>query len=158
MAEHESTLSGPDLATEGAPRAELADGGMLLGHAGSEAVVLVRRGEEVFALGATCTHYGGPLAEGLFDGALLRCPWHHACFDVRSGQPVRPPALNPIPRFEVPRARRSPVRQRRGGGRGGAGADRGAGGIGGDPGRRRGRGGRRRDRATGRVRRPPSRS
>ena len=101
MAEHESTLSGPDLATEGAPRAELADGGMLLGHAGGEAVVLVRRGEEVFALGATCTHYGGPLAEGLFDGALLRCPWHHACFDVRSGQPVRPPALNPIPRFEV---------------------------------------------------------
>jgi NADPH-dependent 2,4-dienoyl-CoA reductase/sulfur reductase-like enzyme/nitrite reductase/ring-hydroxylating ferredoxin subunit len=100
----ETELQGPDLA-QGIPLWVLADGGQILGHTGGEAVLLVRRGEEVFAIGATCTHYGGPLAEGIVVGDTVRCPWHHACFSLRSGEAVRPPALNPVSRYRVERER-----------------------------------------------------
>ena len=95
-------LSGPDLAT-GIPEKDLASGKQLLGHAGGEPVMLVRSGEDVFAVAANCTHYGGPLAEGLVVGATVRCPWHHACFDLRSGAAIRAPALNDIACFAVDR-------------------------------------------------------
>ena len=80
-----SKPTGPDLA-QGIPLDDLADGGMLGGHVGDEAVLLARRGDEFFAIGATCTHYGGPLAEGLVVGDTVRCPWHHACFSLRTGE------------------------------------------------------------------------
>ncbi len=96
------TLSGPDLEA-GVKWDGLADGQPLLGHAGGEAVMLVRRGEQLFATGASCTHYGGPLAEGLVVGDTVRCPWHHACFDLRTGQAIGAPALNDIACFEVQR-------------------------------------------------------
>ena len=92
MSEGQSQPSGPDLA-QGLAFAQLADGAMLLGHVGDKAVLLARRGQEVFAIGATCTHYGGPLAEGLLVDDTVRCPWHHACFSLRTGEAVRPPAL-----------------------------------------------------------------
>ncbi|MCA9673609.1 MAG: Rieske 2Fe-2S domain-containing protein, partial [Myxococcales bacterium] len=82
-------LAGPDLAA-GAPLADVPDGGSLLGHAGGEAVLVVRRGERLYAIGATCSHYGGPLAEGLVVGDTVRCPWHHACFDLRTGAASAP--------------------------------------------------------------------
>src|SRR5262245_9656855 len=91
---------GPDL-TQGVPLDELMDGAMLLGHIGGEQVLLIRRGEEIFAVGAQCTHYQGPLAEGLLVDDTVRCPWHHACFDLRTGEAVRAPALNSIPCWEV---------------------------------------------------------
>ena len=100
----EQKLSGPDL-SEGVALSELADGKMLLGHAAGEAVLLVRRGEQIFAVGAICTHYSGPLSEGLLVDGAVRCPWHHACFDLRTGAPLRAPALNPIPCYEVIRQR-----------------------------------------------------
>ena len=56
----------------------------------------MRLGDDYFAIGATCTHYGGPLAEGLFDGDTVRCPWHHACFNLRTGEALRAPALSPV--------------------------------------------------------------
>ncbi|HEX9670046.1 MAG TPA: FAD-dependent oxidoreductase, partial [Thermoanaerobaculia bacterium] len=93
-------LSGPDLAS-GIALAELADGALLQGHAHGEPVLLARRGEEVFALGAHCTHYGAPLADGLLAGETLRCPWHHACFAVRTGEALGAPALNDLPRYAV---------------------------------------------------------
>jgi NADPH-dependent 2,4-dienoyl-CoA reductase/sulfur reductase-like enzyme/nitrite reductase/ring-hydroxylating ferredoxin subunit len=96
-------LSGPDL-TQGVALSTLADGATLLGQAEGEAVLLARRGDEVFAVGATCTHYGGPLAEGLFDGQGVHCPWHHACFDIRTGEAVGPPALDGIACWNVERA------------------------------------------------------
>jgi apoptosis-inducing factor 3 len=92
--------SGPDLAA-GVLVSEIPDGRTLLGHVGEEAAILVRRGEEVFAIGATCTHYGGPLAEGLVVGDTVRCPWHHACFSLRTGEDLRPPALTPVACWEV---------------------------------------------------------
>jgi apoptosis-inducing factor 3 len=92
--------TGPDL-TRGIPAGELRDGAMLLGHAAGEAVLLVRRGEAAFAIGALCTHYGGPLAEGLLVGDSVRCPWHHACFDLRTGDASCAPALNPVSRWRV---------------------------------------------------------
>lgn len=98
----ESQLSGPDLA-QGVSLAELPDGGQLLGHSGGEPVLVVRQGEEIFAIGATCTHYGGPLAEGVVTGDTVRCPWHHACFSLRTGEALRAPALNPVSCYKVER-------------------------------------------------------
>jgi NADPH-dependent 2,4-dienoyl-CoA reductase/sulfur reductase-like enzyme/nitrite reductase/ring-hydroxylating ferredoxin subunit len=92
--------SGPDL-TQGIALAELADGGKLVGHVGDEEVLLVRRGTEVFAVDAHCTHYHGPLVDGLVVGDTVRCPWHHACFDLRTGDAVRAPALSPIACWSV---------------------------------------------------------
>ncbi|HYG61632.1 MAG TPA: FAD-dependent oxidoreductase [Thermoanaerobaculia bacterium] len=98
----ETKLEGPDLA-QGIPLWVLADGGQILGHTGGEAVLVVRRGEEIFAIGASCTHYGGPLAEGLVVGDTVRCPWHHACFSLRTGEALRAPALNPASCYRVER-------------------------------------------------------
>jgi NADPH-dependent 2,4-dienoyl-CoA reductase/sulfur reductase-like enzyme/nitrite reductase/ring-hydroxylating ferredoxin subunit len=93
-------LKGPDL-THGVARSELGDGQMLIGHADGEAVLLARRGNDVFAVGAACTHYGGPLGDGMMVGNTVRCPWHHACFDLRTGEAEHAPALNPLPCWEV---------------------------------------------------------
>src|SRR4029077_4968816 len=79
-----------------------ADGGMLAGEIDGESVVLVRRGGEIFAVGAECSHYHGPLADGILAGDTIRCPWHHACFDLRTGAATAP-ALNPISVWNVER-------------------------------------------------------
>ncbi len=86
---------GPDL-TLGLATGTLADGKMLAGHVGEDAVLLARHGNEFFAIGATCTHYNGPLSEGLIVHDTVRCPWHHACFSLRTGEAVRAPALSPV--------------------------------------------------------------
>src|SRR5256885_12419695 len=99
MAE-QSKPKGPDL-TRGVPVGDVADGGMVGGHVGDDAVLLARRGDELFAIGATCSHYGGPLAEGLIVGDTVRCPWHHACFSLRTGEAVAAPAFNPLPCWRV---------------------------------------------------------
>ena len=96
-------LSGPDLGTDGAASSELRDGSMFLGHFNGEPVLLVRKGTAVHAMGAKCTHYGGPLAEGLFDGSTVRCPWHHACFRPETGEAVSAPAIDPVPCYRVER-------------------------------------------------------
>lgn len=116
MSQQDSNVTGPDL-REGIALAELADGGKLMGHVGDEQVLLVRRGAEVFAVAAHCTHYHGPLGEGLVVGDTVRCPWHHACFDLRTGEALRAPALGPVEVWSVEqrdgrifvREKRSPV-------------------------------------------------
>ena len=95
MGTEQSESTGPDL-TQGVSIDTLADGAMLAGHVGDDAVLLARRGGEFFAIGATCTHYNGPLAEGLLVGDTVRCPWHHACFSLRTGEALHGPALSPV--------------------------------------------------------------
>ena len=90
----------PDL-TAGIALASIPDGGKLVGVVGEEDVLLIRQGERFFAVGAACTHYSGPLAEGLVVGEELRCPWHHACFDLHTGEALHAPALNPISCWNV---------------------------------------------------------
>jgi apoptosis-inducing factor 3 len=92
----------PDLAA-GVAVDRVPGSGMIRGQIGGEGAVLVRIGSEFFAVGATCSHYGGPLGKGLAVDDTLRCPLHHACFSLRTGEPLRPPAFDAIPRWRVER-------------------------------------------------------
>jgi apoptosis-inducing factor 3 len=96
----QSELKGPDL-TQGIALEDIADGGMIGGHVGDESVLLARRGQDIFAIGATCSHYNGPLAEGLVIGDTVHCPWHHARFSLRTGEAIAAPAFNPMPCWRV---------------------------------------------------------
>ncbi|MDQ2665511.1 MAG: FAD-dependent oxidoreductase [Gemmatimonadota bacterium] len=109
MSDDKPELSGPDL-SKGVDLSTLHDGTMLLGHASGEPVLLARRGDELFAIGAICTHYGAPLNDGLLVADTVRCPWHHACFSLRTGEALRAPALNPVSRWRVEHVR-DPTRQ-----------------------------------------------
>ncbi len=95
-------LSGPDF-TKGYPFAKLRDGETLLGHAEGEHVLLARRGDEVFAVGAACTHYGALLTDGILVDDTVRCPWHHACFSLRTGEALTAPAFKALPCWQVER-------------------------------------------------------
>jgi NADPH-dependent 2,4-dienoyl-CoA reductase/sulfur reductase-like enzyme/nitrite reductase/ring-hydroxylating ferredoxin subunit len=99
MAEQQAPPAGPDL-TQGVVSSEFT-GETLLGHVGDQDVLLVRSGSEIFAIDAHCSHYHGPLAEGLVAGDSIRCPWHHACFDLRTGEATRAPALSPLAVWQV---------------------------------------------------------
>jgi len=100
MAEASGDLEGPDF-EKGCKIDQVADGEMLLGHAFDEQVLVARRGDELFAIGATCTHYGGPLAKGLLVDCTVRCPWHHARFDLRTGEAIAAPALNNVACYKI---------------------------------------------------------
>ena len=101
MAQEQNTSQGPDL-TQGIAITDFVDG-KLLGHVGDEEVLLVQSGDDILAVAAHCAHYHGPLAEGLVTGESVRCPWHHACFDLRTGEAERAPALGPIACWKVER-------------------------------------------------------
>ncbi len=87
----------------GIPFEDVPDRGMTLGRVGKEEVLVARQGDEVFAVGAACTHYHGNLADGLIVGDTVRCPLHHACFSLRTGAVERAPALDPIACWRVER-------------------------------------------------------
>jgi NADPH-dependent 2,4-dienoyl-CoA reductase/sulfur reductase-like enzyme/nitrite reductase/ring-hydroxylating ferredoxin subunit len=95
--------SKPDF-TAGFRFQDLQDGVPVAGRAGDDDVMLVRRGDDVLAVGANCTHYHGPLAEGLVVRDTVRCPWHHACFSLRTGEALRAPALDLIACYRVERS------------------------------------------------------
>ena len=94
MADDQKAPSGPDL-TQGVASGDF-DNDMLVGHVGDQDVLLVKSGADIFAIDAHCSHYHGPLADGLVVDGSVRCPWHHACFDLRTGEAVRAPALSPL--------------------------------------------------------------
>jgi NADPH-dependent 2,4-dienoyl-CoA reductase/sulfur reductase-like enzyme/nitrite reductase/ring-hydroxylating ferredoxin subunit len=102
MTTSQTEPAGPDLA-RGIPIDDLPDGQMRAGHVGGEPILLARRGDEFFAIGSSCSHYGGPLADGLMVEDTVRCPWHHACFSLRTGEALRPPALSPLACWSVER-------------------------------------------------------
>jgi len=64
-------------------------------------VLLCRINDEFSAVGASCTHYGAPLEEGVLQGETIICPWHHACFHAKTGNLLEPPAMDALPRYEL---------------------------------------------------------
>lgn len=80
----------------GFPLKILSDGQPVAGKVDEDDVILVRRGSSVFAVGAFCTHYHGSLADGLVVDDTVRCPLHHACFSLRTGEALRAPAFDKI--------------------------------------------------------------
>jgi len=99
MTEEQPQPSGPDL-TRGVAFTDLTDG-KLVGHVGDEDVLVVCSGGEIFAIDALCSHYHGPLVDGLVEGGGIRCPWHHACFDLRTGEATHAPAFTPLSCWQV---------------------------------------------------------
>src|SRR5213596_500712 len=100
MAEPSSELEGPDF-EKGCKIDKLADGEMLLGHAFGAAILAARRGEEIFAIGATCTHYGGPLAKGLVVDLKVGLSLQPAWFDLRTGEAIGAPALSDVSCWKI---------------------------------------------------------
>jgi NAD(P)H-nitrite reductase len=100
MTEAQDKPAGPDL-SQGVPISSVPEGKMLSGHAFGDPVLLVHAGGEWYATGAKCSHYEAPLAKGLLVGSTVRCPWHHACFDLRTGAATGAPALNDLSTYSV---------------------------------------------------------
>ncbi len=96
----EKKQKGPDFA-RGVSLSKFTDGAMLQGHFKGEPILVARREDAYFAIGAHCTHYSGPLADGLMVDDTVRCPWHHACFSLRTGEAIRAPALAPVTCWKV---------------------------------------------------------
>jgi NADPH-dependent 2,4-dienoyl-CoA reductase/sulfur reductase-like enzyme/nitrite reductase/ring-hydroxylating ferredoxin subunit len=100
MAAAASDPTGPDLAA-GVALDDVPPSGVLAGHVAGEPVLLCRIDGELSAISGACTHYGGALAEGLVVGDTVRCPLHHACFSLRSGEALAAPAIDPLDRWRV---------------------------------------------------------
>jgi len=92
--------TGPDFSA-GFPLSDIAENGTVAGRVGDEPVLLSRFNGSLYAVSGTCTHYGGHLADGVAGESTVRCPLHHACFDLKTGQPLRAPALDPLDRWQV---------------------------------------------------------
>ena len=98
----QQTSTGPDFA-QGFAVGDLADGALVSGHVAGKEAIMVRRGDEVFVVGAYCSHYHAPLADGLVVGDEIRCPWHHACFSLKTGAATRAPAFDALRVWRVER-------------------------------------------------------
>lgn len=94
------TAAGPDFSL-GIAADEIAEGATIAGRVGDDPVLLSHRDGKLFAIGASCTHYGGPLGEGFISGDHVRCPWHHACFSLRTGEALEAPAFDPVGTWRV---------------------------------------------------------
>lgn len=90
----------PDLSL-GIASAELVEGKPLLGKVAGDPVLLVREKERLYAVGASCMHYGGPLAQGVVTNGQICCPLHHARFALATGEVARSPALSPLACWNV---------------------------------------------------------
>jgi nitrite reductase/ring-hydroxylating ferredoxin subunit len=66
-----------------------------------EKVCIINTEGNYYAIGNVCTHVGGPLDEGTLEGYEVECPWHGSKFDVRNGEPTKPPAVRAVPKYEV---------------------------------------------------------
>ena len=102
MSSNDTPDAGPDL-TLGVTLADFGSRKLLRGHVGDQAVLLARVGDELLATGASCTHYGGPLDQGALEGDTVRCPLHHACFSLRTGEALNAPAFDAIACWKVER-------------------------------------------------------
>ena len=83
--------------------ADLRDGELIPVEINGRAVVLVRHAGSFYAVQNNCSHKDFPLSEAGFDprDEVLVCAWHGGCFDLRSGEAVVPPAVDPVEIFPV---------------------------------------------------------
>src|SRR3954451_9110166 len=95
-----AAAKGPDFSS-GISLSECRREGTIAGRVEDTPVLLSCIDGEFYAISSTCTHYGGALAEGLIEKCEVRCPLHHACFDLRTGSVLRAPALDPLDRWRV---------------------------------------------------------
>ncbi|HEX5237255.1 MAG TPA: FAD-dependent oxidoreductase [Sphingomicrobium sp.] len=95
-----AAATGPDF-SQGVNLSDVASGAMVSGRVGDEPVLLSNLDGQLLAIGGSCTHYGGALGDGVMEGGSVRCPLHHACFDLRTGAALRSPALDPVDRWQV---------------------------------------------------------
>jgi nitrite reductase/ring-hydroxylating ferredoxin subunit/uncharacterized membrane protein len=86
-----SVLSAQELAADESRRV-MIDGNPVMIH---------RTAHQVYALGATCSHAGGPLEQGTIEGECVTCPWHQSVFNMRDGRVVHGPATQAQPRYET---------------------------------------------------------
>ncbi len=100
MSQSDAPPAGPDF-TKGVPATDIAEGSMLVGHVGDQPVLIARVGGKLRAIGALCTHYHGPLGEGLLAGEAVHCPWHHARFCLKTGEAIGAPAIDPVDCWRV---------------------------------------------------------
>ena len=100
MAHSDELPPGPDFSL-GVPQLQVPAGGVLAGRVGEQAVLLSRLDDGFHAVSGSCTHYGAPLGEGLVKDGEVRCPWHHACFSLRTGRARKAPALSPLDVWKV---------------------------------------------------------
>ena len=84
-----------------ASTSEFTDGEMKQVSVEGKEILLARVNGNFYAVGASCTHYGAPLVDGVLNGERLVCPWHHACFDITTGDLREPPAFDALPRYDV---------------------------------------------------------
>lgn len=80
---------------------ELQDGQMKAVEVGEQKILLGRNEGKYYAVACFCTHFGAPLDQGYLQGDRVVCPWHHAVFDLQSGDLLEPPALEALTKFEV---------------------------------------------------------
>ncbi len=80
---------------------EVPPGEMRTVEVDGEDVVLANVDGQIFAIGGTCTHRGGPLGEGMLIDDVVECPWHGGQFNVRTGEVVGPPPSEPEPSYQV---------------------------------------------------------
>ena len=80
---------------------EIAPSSMKAVEVEGEKVCIINTEGNYYAIGNICTHVGGPLDEGTLEGYEVECPWHGSKFDVRTGEPTKPPAVRPVPKYEV---------------------------------------------------------
>ena len=80
---------------------EIAPSSMKAVEVEGEKVCIINSEGTFYAIGNICTHVGGPLDEGTLEGYEVECPWHGSKFDVRTGEPTKPPAVRGVPKYEV---------------------------------------------------------
>lgn len=99
--DHTADLRLPEDFTSVLPLDRLVEGQLHRAEAGGTPVLLLKRGDRLFALAETCAHLGGPLAEGDVDGESVICPWHGSRFALEDGRVLNGPSAYPQPCFET---------------------------------------------------------
>jgi nitrite reductase/ring-hydroxylating ferredoxin subunit/uncharacterized membrane protein len=99
--DHTAGYSPPEEFVAVLAEAELPENQLRRINAGGMPVLLVRRGERIYAIAETCSHLGGPLAEGKLEDLSVRCPWHGSCYSLEDGRVLEGPSVHAQPVLQV---------------------------------------------------------